>query len=88
MGTLLHDLSLVHHDNPMGILDRGEAVGNNEGSTPLHQMLNRLLNQLFHLRIQGRGGFVENQNRRSYPKVRRQIARVLRVPIREVFPNE
>jgi len=31
---------------------------------------------------------VENQNRRSYPKVRRQIARVLRVPIREVFPNE
>ena len=41
---------------------RGEAMGDDEGRTVLHQMLERLLYEPFGLGVERRGSFVENEH--------------------------
>ena len=57
------DLAAVHHDNPVGVLDRVQSVGDHEHRALVHQRFDGLLNQVFALGIDLAGGFVEDQDR-------------------------
>ena len=61
---MFHNLALVHHAYLGGVFDGGEAVGYDEGSAVLHQVVEGLLDQKFRLRVEGRSGFVEDEYRR------------------------
>ncbi|MND85551.1 hypothetical protein D3C80_774820 [compost metagenome] len=48
------------------MLHRGQAVSDHQGGAPAHQGRQCLLDQVFALRIEGAGGFVEQQDRRIH----------------------
>ena len=52
-----------HHD-PIGLLNRGQTMGNDEGRSPLHQIGKSQLDDSFGLGIQCRCRFVENKQGR------------------------
>ena len=43
VGALLDDLSLLHDADEVGVHDRGEAVGNDDGGAVADEMLDSLL---------------------------------------------
>jgi hypothetical protein len=53
----------MHHDDAVGILDGGQAVGNHDGGAILHQVFQRSLYQPLGLGIQRRRRFIQNQQR-------------------------
>jgi hypothetical protein len=62
MGTRFDDLTFFQHQNPIGPAHGGEAMGNDKYSAVGHQSFQGLLHQGFRFGIQGRGGFIQNQN--------------------------
>ncbi len=63
MGSLLADLAVDQHDDPVGVPDRGEAVGDHQRGPAFHQVLQRILNLDLRLRVEGGGRLVEDQDR-------------------------
>ena len=63
VGAALYDLSVVEHTDLIGILDRTQTVGDGHGGTGLHQTLQGILYQALALGVEGRGGFVEDEDR-------------------------
>jgi hypothetical protein len=61
--TLFH-FTVFYHQNPVRILDGRQPVGDHERGASFEEALDGLLDQYLALRIQGAGGFVENQNLR------------------------
>ena len=68
MGALFHNAPLFQHDDAVRLLHRGQAVRNDQGcafaAVGVHGGVQRRLHHTFTLRIQGAGGFVQQQYRR------------------------
>ena len=66
MGTDGHQATLIHHRDPVGVFHSGQAMRDYQCGAVLHQAWQRFLNQVLALRIEGAGGFVQQQNRRIH----------------------
>ena len=64
MPAALDDLAALDHQNGVGVHDGVQAMGDDDGGAVLAEMLDRLLHLLFGFRIQRRGGFIEQDDRR------------------------
>ena len=64
VGATLDDAAVIQHHNAIGIAHGGEAVGNDEGGSALHQRVHTLLHQSFGTGVDGGGSLVQNHNRR------------------------
>ena len=62
MRTLLGDASVVDDDDLVGVVHRGEPVGDDDRRAPLQQRVERILHQLFALGVECRGRLVEDQD--------------------------
>jgi hypothetical protein len=60
----LDDPAVVDHEDAIGLLDRAQAVRDDEGRSTLEQALERLLHDHFGGRIDGAGGLVEHEDAR------------------------
>lgn len=56
------DASVSDDVDAVGVLDGGESVGNDQGGAILHEFFEGGLNPPFRFGIQGRGGFVQNED--------------------------
>ena len=68
MGSRLCNSLLGKHKYSFGILDRGQAVCDNEGSAVFGQFFQGILYHFFTLVVQGRGSLIEDQDRRVFKK--------------------
>ena len=64
VGAGFDDAALVKDVDAVCILDGREAVGNGDGGPALSHLLEGMLDDLFGLRIDIGGGFIQNQNLR------------------------
>ncbi len=64
MAAALHDLAMVDHADLVGLSDRRQAVGDDNGRPPFTQGAQRLLDRLPGLRIEGGRRLVEQDDRR------------------------
>ena len=64
MQAALDDLAALDHQNGVGVHDGVQAVGDHDGGAVLAEMVDRLLHGFFGFRIQRRGGFIEQDDRR------------------------
>ena len=62
MGTVPDDAPALKHQNARRHADGTETVGHNKRRPSLHQPVQFLLDQGLAFRIQGRGGFIQNQD--------------------------
>ena len=60
----LDDLAALDHQNGVGVHDGMQAMGDDDGGAVLAEMFDRLLHLLFGFRIECRGGFIEQDDRR------------------------
>ena len=66
MSAHRHQAPLVDDRDALGVLDRGQPMGDDQRGTPGHQAGQCLLDQVFALRVEGAGGFVQQQDRRVH----------------------
>src|SRR5882672_9160385 len=59
----LDDAPLRQHHDEIGVLHRGQAVGDDEHGAMLHEAFDRLLHQALRFGVEGARGFVEDQER-------------------------
>ena len=64
MPAALDDLAALDHQDRVGMHDGVQAVRDHDGGAVLAEMLDRFLHLLFGFRIQRRGGFIEQDDRR------------------------
>ena len=64
MTALLHQLSLFHDENTVGVLNRGKPMGDHQNRLILRQFLEGLLDQRFIFRVSKSGGLIQHDNRR------------------------
>ena len=64
MGTLLHDASLLQHQNLVRTDHSRQTVGNHDNGAATGQLGKRLLDQRLVLRVSKGGGFIENHDGR------------------------
>src|SRR5205085_8410849 len=62
MGATLHDLAPLHHEDLVRAADRGEAVRDHERGPAAPQRAEPVLDGGLALRIEARGGFVEDED--------------------------
>jgi len=62
VGASLDNHALIKDTDDVGVLDRGKAVSNNDGSPATRGGIVRLLHQLLALSVQGRRGLVQQQD--------------------------
>ena len=62
VGSALHDAAFVEHAYFVGVFDGREAVGNGYGGARLHEAFEGFLHETFALRVERRGGLVEDEN--------------------------
>lgn len=62
MGALLQNFAVGQHDDVVGVLDRGQAVGDHEHGADAAHLFQRILNQQLGLGVNIRCGFVQNHN--------------------------
>lgn len=58
MGSFFDYPALVHDEDPVGFLDGGETMGDDEGRPVLHQPVERVLNGRLGFVVERRGGFI------------------------------
>src|SRR6266581_3784803 len=63
MSAALDDPPFRQHDDEVGMLHRGEPVGDDEHRAVRHQPVDRLLHESFRFGIEGTGRLIENENR-------------------------
>ncbi len=61
----LDDLSMVKNEDLIRILNRGQAMGDHEASVIFHHRKKGALNFLLGQGIDGTGGFIKDQHRRT-----------------------
>ena len=64
VGALLHQAALVQHQDLVRGQDGGQAVGDHQAGAPGQQRLQRRLDERLALRVQMRGGLVQDQEAR------------------------
>ena len=64
VGSVFNEPAVLQEEDAVGLADRGEAVGDVDGRAALAQLPEAGEEFVLRLRIQGRGGLVENQDRR------------------------
>ncbi len=62
MGALFDYLSVFEDVDAVGILDGGETVGDDEGGACGHEVVERVLDELFGLGVHTGGGFIEDED--------------------------
>jgi len=62
MSAHLHDLPVVNDSDSRRVLDGGETVGDDDGGPSLPGLVQSLLHDLLALSVQGRRGFVKEEN--------------------------
>jgi len=62
MGALLHDGAIVHYADAVGFADGGQAVGDDDGGSALHEGIEGFLNLFFGFGIEAGGGFIEEED--------------------------
>ena len=75
MGAHLNQLTLAHDQNQIRPPDLRQAVGDDEGSTPLGGCVNCPLNQIFGCAVNRAGRIIQNQNCGSVRKARASARR-------------
>jgi hypothetical protein len=60
----LDDAALVHHQDDVGALDGGQAVGDHQRGAAAHDAVERGLDVALGFGVERRGGFVEDEDRR------------------------
>ena len=68
MGPPLGDPILCYDNDLVGISNRGESMGNRDGSPPLGELFKALLDPTLTLIVQGAGGLVAEQDRWIFQK--------------------
>ncbi len=68
MSTLFDEAAVVENANAVGLLDRGQAVCNDETGPIRTEILERLLDEALGGIVEGRGGFIEQQERGIFQK--------------------
>ena len=58
----LYGTTTTDHNNTVSIVDGGEAVGNDNGGATFPGLVQSFLDYLLTLRVQGRGGFIEEKD--------------------------
>src|ERR1700683_18970 len=61
--TALGDPAGIEYDDPIGLLDGRESVGNDEGRAVTHQLRKSRLDVTLGLAVEGGSGFIENEDR-------------------------
>lgn len=64
VSAFLDDVTLVHDQDKVGVLDGGQTVRHDERGLVLHKFFERLLNLDFGTRVDGRSRFVQDKHRR------------------------
>ena len=64
MGALFDDVAVVEDDDTVGIADGAETVGDDKGSTALHQRVHASLYKPFRTGVDGGCGLVEDEHGR------------------------
>ena len=64
MPALLDDVAIFQHQNPAGVGDGAEPVGDHKTGAALHQSLHAALDQPLGFGVEIAGGFIENQDAR------------------------
>ena len=59
--ALFDDAPFVQHNDTVDIADGREAVGDDNGGTPAHQLFERVLNQRLGFGIDAAGGLIQDQ---------------------------
>ena len=80
VGSALNDASFVHDAYLRRVSDCRQAVGYDQSRAVLHEAVEGLLHELLALAVEGRGGLVEDEDRRIFqygaryrwPPLRRQ----------------
>ena len=62
MRSRLNDLPTRDHSNAIGFVNGGEAVSNDNACSSLPGLVQGLLHNLLTLSVQGRGGFIQQQD--------------------------
>ena len=62
VAPLLCHLPLLYHEYHIHILDGGEAVGDGDGGPPLLSSVQRVLDNLLALGVQGGGGLIQQED--------------------------
>gem|GEM_PF-3429474 len=62
MGTGFDDAAFPHDINPVCVLNGRQSVGDHQGGSVLHELFEGLLYLAFGFGIEGRGGFVEDED--------------------------
>src|SRR5438132_2778692 len=73
----LDDPPRLEHENPRGVADGGEAMGDHEGGAAPHHLVERELDEPLGRRVEGTGRLVENEDRRileQRPRDRQALA--------------
>ena len=63
VGSPLNNPAVVQDHDAVGVADGGQAVGNDEGGTALHQGVHALLHQGLGAGVNGGGGLVQDEHR-------------------------
>jgi hypothetical protein len=58
MGAGFHEAAFVEDKDPIGSLNRRQAVSNHKGRSSFHELLQCLLDESFGLTVQGGSGFI------------------------------
>ena len=64
VGADVGDAAAVHHHDAVGVADRRQAVGDDQGGAPRGEAVERLLDQRLGAGVEGGGGLVQEQHRR------------------------
>ena len=64
MGPLFDDAAVVDDDDVVGIADRAQAVGDDDGRAAFHEAVQGSLDDLFAFRIESRRRFIEDEDAR------------------------
>ena len=62
MGTHFHYMAFFQYQDLVHLLDRGQPVGDNDGGPPFCYFFRSLLDELFGVGINGRGGLIQHQD--------------------------
>ena len=64
MGSFFDDAAMVDDDDVVGIADRTQAMGDDDGRTAFHEAVQGGLDDFFAFRIEGRRRFIEDEDAR------------------------
>ena len=85
MFSLSHDLPPLHHHDRIRRQNRAEPVRDHKRRPLVHQLLDRLMDQMLALGIDLAGGLIQNQDRRLM-KDRPRDAQPLLLPTGNLVP--